>query len=983
MVGGGFLETAINGLANFVNNISDSKVAVGLLQVAIETLLATSGVALIGFLGQGLVAGVSNVAGAIGKLISIMTDAGGAGVVMAGGETAAAAGAVELGTASEAAAGGVGILQGALGGILSALGVFTAFLGLSVYGAKTSIDELMHAGDELKGSFESYDEASKAVRKLTREQQELKESINLANKTGEASEKQWRELTKVNQKLAVATAEMNRLQTEGSSATKGLTDSEEEAGQQASTLASHVNSANQALDAYKQSLSELPDYSSALKENAAIAKDWGKQYREGTLNYNEAMKALEFFGVDTSTINSAKELQDILKNTFSGEGYKILTSFNPYKTLATDMQSLASHGKDVGATFKWVDGQLTTDVTNWKKLSQATGLTREQLEAIIATQQETSSGFIAMTADAEEALNNIEGLNFQDGVAQFGTLQEAVEKLREANKNLDTIQIEAYIDKLKEAGLIDIGDLDQFLGKDGKIDWEKWFGDPDDVEVPVKGEVTDVEVAEDGEKPEVEVTGKVTDIDDSEIGGGEEGFGETDSIPEIEVDIEANTESIEEVWGTLDEIKSSAEDGVELEVEVDTESVEEAEEAVNELNEMEVTGKKLSVDYSDAIAGMAAWQAILDSPAVTHKYEYIHIVTIYSTQNGGGSSAATGTNFAEGGMTLVNDGTPINGSQAEIIVQDGKAFIANAGKTGFVDLKRGAKVYNASETQKILKQKGLREDSLYGTGVQGFQSFADGTAGNKPVSALAESNFYGTYGESIDYTSALFRLMGYTDEQVAQEHQWASQFHNVGRKNTAEGLYKELKHYRAMDVINDEEYYRTLYVINEAYLKGYAELQDEYWKHQEEIYKHQSDSLDDIIEKEEKLNELAKAKTQKILVYKNGMYQYIQNTEAIAKAQRDVYGYADGTTGASGGLSLVGENGPELRVLGQGDGIIPADITRNLMRMGSMPMGTFGGTSGDLYNFNIDTVKLENVNDVEGLFNGLKNLAIQRTTAKA
>lgn len=40
--------------------------------------------------------------------------------------------------------------------------------------------------------------------------------------------------------------------------------------------------------------------------------------------------------------------------------------------------------------------------------------------------------------------------------------------------------------------------------------------------------------------------------------------------------------------------------------------------------------------------------------------------------------------------------------------------------------------------------------------------------------------------------------------------------------------------------------------------------------------------------------------------------------------------HASGTVGAEGGLSLVGENGPELRVLNQGDGVLPADVTRNL-----------------------------------------------------
>ena len=45
--------------------------------------------------------------------------------------------------------------------------------------------------------------------------------------------------------------------------------------------------------------------------------------------------------------------------------------------------------------------------------------------------------------------------------------------------------------------------------------------------------------------------------------------------------------------------------------------------------------------------------------------------------------------------------------------------------------------------------------------------------------------------------------------------------------------------------------------------------------------------------------------------------------------------YATGTTSAKGGLSLVGEQGAELRVLNKGDGIIPAQLTENLMKWGN------------------------------------------------
>lgn len=91
--------------------------------------------------------------------------------------------------------------------------------------------------------------------------------------------------------------------------------------------------------------------------------------------------------------------------------------------------------------------------------------------------------------------------------------------------------------------------------------------------------------------------------------------------------------------------------------------------------------------------------------------------------------------------------------------------------------------------------------------------------------------------------------------------------------------------------------------------------------------------------------------------------------------------HAEGTLGTPGGLSLVGEQGPELRVLGQGDGVIPADITRNLWDWGKINPNNISGNTTHI--FNIDNLTLPNVNDAKSLVAGLKNLAYQRAYKRA
>ena len=92
-------------------------------------------------------------------------------------------------------------------------------------------------------------------------------------------------------------------------------------------------------------------------------------------------------------------------------------------------------------------------------------------------------------------------------------------------------------------------------------------------------------------------------------------------------------------------------------------------------------------------------------------------------------------------------------------------------------------------------------------------------------------------------------------------------------------------------------------------------------------------------------------------------------------------GYASGTLSARGGLSMVGEQGPELRVLNQGDGIIPADITRNLMKIGSDPRWFANRSGVGNTILNVANVSLPSVRNAQQFVDGLKQMAIQRSYA--
>ena len=78
---------------------------------------------------------------------------------------------------------------------------------------------------------------------------------------------------------------------------------------------------------------------------------------------------------------------------------------------------------------------------------------------------------------------------------------------------------------------------------------------------------------------------------------------------------------------------------------------------------------------------------------------------------------------------------------------------------------------------------------------------------------------------------------------------------------------------------------------------------------------------------------------------------------------------------------MVGEQGPELRVLNQGDGIIPADITRNLMKIGADPHWFANRSGAGNTILNVANVSLPSVRNAQQFVDGLKQMAIQRSYA--
>ncbi len=118
-----------------------------------------------------------------------------------------------------------------------------------------------------------------------------------------------------------------------------------------------------------------------------------------------------------------------------------------------------------------------------------------------------------------------------------------------------------------------------------------------------------------------------------------------------------------------------------------------------------------------------------------------------------------------------------------------------------------------------------------------------------------------------------------------------------------------------------------------------------------------------------------------------GLYYKIRNIYDSFADFKAAGGYAVGTLSATSGLHMVGEQGPELRVLNQGDGVIPAKQTARLWSFANDPakflqnIANYGGGRSEV--INVQNVTLPNVSNAQDFVNGLRNMAYQRAYGRA
>lgn len=731
-----------------------------------------------------------------------------------------------------------------------------------------------------------------------------------------------------------------------------------------------------AVDALPQTFNNVTEAIDAYAN--ALGLSWAKA--DGTIKTTEEMREeIKQYGFGVAEVNATLEDSAV-------DFQNLANSINQSAKPTQEQLNLAKNYIDAN---KQIADSLWARINNGDKLSEAESqwlLNYNNLLNAYENGQAAVEKYNASVKTAQDTLSK-----FPEVERASSSAIETVAKALINNSDLgiqSAEQLKSALQNLADGGVIDlsrIGNIDEFIAKLIEANAIKF--DDKNINVETNAEEANNELAElDTEDEQKQITVTTAEEGQALASALQEISNWIDQVngKTVKVTLQANVSAAKDQINSVVQEVNNITAGVNVEITTNAtevtgqlQSVQSTAQAIAQyqpvVNVRANTSQAMSMlrtvqnyhidDKSFAVYcggnALSILSSIRSDLAALHD-KTIRVHTVYT--HSGTPPKATGSDWVQGGDYLINDGAPVNGSRAELVVSDGVGRIYNDGDTTIQDLPQGTKIYTAAETQKLLKDRGLTVDDVAENPIP---AMANGTKNNPKYPDRRNDPTY----------SGVTELTGSGDELKENFSEWL----------------KEKKHWLNMDIISEAQYYRDLEIMNERYLKNLSEAKDEYWQHEEEIYKYQNQSLEDQIKLEEKLSDLAKAKENRVYALSGGRFQYLQNLDAIAKAQREVDQltgkYANGTTNARGGLSLVGENGPEMRVLGHGDGIIPAEATKNLMALSSLnikdALSNIGRAIVTNYSFDISRLELPSVSNAGEFLDGLKNLAYQYSYARA
>ena len=500
-----------------------------------------------------------------------------------------------------------------------------------------------------------------------------------------------------------------------------------------------ADAAAQAVERYNNALSGLSDREEAANDIQSKFNKALKDFQDGKLGSIELGKFLDTYIPDDVKRELEYNIEDMMEWVLNGNVGRILNSDNMFG----EFYDVIKENVDSGA----LDGIVTMDdqgvirtITSYKELAEALQITEAQAEAFGHGLSNYMDGVFYTGEEAQQIVGDVGKVlstSFSDGTASLSDFTQALSEITGANTSTELSGV--------FAGLM----------RAGALDWKTMLGagSMEDAMQIINSYLHSIDEGVDqlSENPaDVKIN-----FDADEAVAGLEGIEAKKAQVEGPAEVQATVTGAEDAEQKLNNVqnaKSGAQGTASVAVTADGAST-----AAGEIGDVSNAASNLPARKNVTINAGGNALGVIDSiksSMASVRNKTVTITVVEKHVNGKGSTTggfgpadsgsdgdyhlAQGAEDFVGGKAIVNDGAPVNGSSAELIMDKQGAYIANDGKMTAVELEPGAKVFTAKETQEIFKEA---KKSFIST-------FAGGTGlvrpgGNSSVNGGVYSGSYG------------------------------------------------------------------------------------------------------------------------------------------------------------------------------------------------------------------------------------------------
>lgn len=453
-----------------------------------------------------------------------------------------------------------------------------------------------------------------------------------------------------------------------------------------------VDAATEALQRYNAELDGLADKEANANAMQTAFNNAMKDFQAGKVSSAYVKSFYDQFIPDDIKEQFGYSVADAMEWAMSDSNLgKIFNSGDMFGAFY-DVINEAAQGGSLDGIVSFDDSGAITAISSYKELAEQLGITEGMAQALA---QGLSVYMDGVFYTGEEASNIVSQLGDKLGEGSH-SLSDYASALSQITGQTTVEGLLSVFEGLERAGAVNWADkLGVGSAEEARSQIistiEALLGETDDAKAKAKDPVTfDVDAEID------EANAKLAQLDEKK------------KTASGSVDVPVTVPGAAEAEQQLGDVKQAKDDASgDVESGVDASG---AAEAANELRDVgdaanEIPdSKQIHVSVRDNASGVLN---VIYSRLASIRSKTVTITTIEKKYKQTASGAliptnAGGTQNSPGGRAVVNDGAPVNGSSAELIVDNGDAYIANGGKMAIVDLSPGAKVYTAKQTQDML-----------------------------------------------------------------------------------------------------------------------------------------------------------------------------------------------------------------------------------------------------------------------------------------